>query len=151
MDVMAHILLGVALFGLKKEVIIGSIAPDMGFLPTIRHRHLPYEELRKTRAFVFGQRFHTIFLWIPLTLLYYLFSEGTSASLYLMYSIYLHLFMDFITHRHWGPRFLWPLVDKLFPTGPLQWENKNVSITIYAIIITLLMLRFLVGPYITKQ
>ncbi len=141
MDGIAHILLGIALIGPRWEVVFGSLLPDALYLLSIIKYRFDLDKSRNSRIFIYGERIHSFIFWSIILLPIYVLT-GSVEVFYFGASIYLHLLADLVTHRDFGPRFFWPLIDDYFPRGLVQWENKYVFVSIWVIICLLLAVAF---------
>ena len=127
MDCFLHIVYGVALLGFRWEVVLGSILPDFFYFVAGVEKKLNLEKIRRAKIYLMGEKAHSLFLFPSVLLLAY-FITGAQSALYLVGSVYLHLFLDILTHREHGPKFLWPLSNKHIPKGLIQWEDWRAII-----------------------
>ncbi len=59
----------------------------------------------------------------------------------------LHLILDLITHKDYGPRFLWPISDKYTLRGVIQWDKKISIIIIYTLTAVIVLAKYMLLNY----
>jgi len=143
MDSFLHILLAIPILGFYYEVLIGAILPDALYLIAGVIYRFDVNKIKKSRIFIWGERMHSLLL-LPIILTVVYITWHDIRVLLLLASVYLHILTDILTHRDFGPRFLWPLVDTYYPRGIIQWEDRKSLVALYFIVFCILFVRLLV-------
>ena len=131
MDIIAHFLLTIIIFGWDPFAIIGGILPDILYL--LAFIKTKGREFKTTKLFVYGERMHSFFLLPLMGMAIYGILRLSSAIIFTL-SVSLHILLDVLTHKTKGPRFLWPLKDYYSPKGLVDWSKIPVMITYYLLI-----------------
>ncbi len=69
-----------------------------------------------------GQFFHSIFFWVLILLFARYFFKSKSLEIFCWGAIWLHLFVDWLTHTTHAHKYFWPFVDSPIP-GFISHEN----------------------------
>ena len=129
---------GIAVFGFRWEIIVGSVLPDILYVLAIMRAHLDIRRAKNSGLYVLGERMHSFLILPPIFTIIYLLVRVQGFML-LAESVLLHLVLDVITHRDHGPRFLWPLTDRYYPRGLGQWSDKRIMLLTYICGVMLLL------------
>lgn len=138
MDLISHLLWASLVNEFSLPLVLGTIFPDMVYL-------IAYPELRKSKKknglWRWGERLHSIFfsgalLFVGFLVgLPWLFSFGFGWSF--------HIFLDLLTHKHGGARYLYPYTDKTYKIGICHWSEKWALITNYLTLSVLYLVKYL--------
>ena len=144
MDLIAHVIYGIIIFGLRPEVVLGSMIFDLAYIPAcisiISGKGLKHF----SKLVKLGFRFHSIFT-IPIpSLIAYLATHSTIALRFMLSST-LHLIFDIPLHGVMGPYTLWPILDRRWPKGVTSWSKPNVIIGYYTILILIIIVKVIFG------
>ncbi|MGQ4894407.1 MAG: metal-dependent hydrolase [Candidatus Njordarchaeia archaeon] len=131
MDTLAHLIVTFFIFGWDPCAIIGGVLPDIFYGISMLKSGLKL--CRDDPIFVIGERLHSFFVIPTLGSIIFLFTQSPCFAIFTE-AIIVHLIIDVFTHKSFGPRFLWPFLDKYAPSGAIDWFNWKIIIAYYVIL-----------------
>lgn len=144
MFITSHVLLSLAVFGPRPEVIIGTILPDtFDYINWIYHRQkkiISLDLLRKNPELFdkvnnsgliweIDQWFHSLFVFFLCLAVGALFLSNNTHASFLLWSYGLHLGVDYLTHTR--QVFLYfPVLKNSFSIGIYNFGLKSLKILV---------------------